>query len=133
MPMIRLVKILAIVLAVALAACERSPLADARARVELANVEQIRYEAARIYKQVHAIPGPEYVVLKPAQWPGSFKTLKPMRVGVYRDGFAFALGGEADKEWGIHIVPTGMASKRPAAAAKFEKLAEGAYFYALGQ
>jgi hypothetical protein len=87
-------------------------------------------DAARIYKQLYASPGTTYVPLKPSLWPGSFKKLKPLRVGVYPNGFALALDGVADSETGIHVVPLGLNTAPTSAHAQYELLFEGVYWYA---
>ncbi len=129
----RLFSILALVLTLIPGACSKNPRDEARARLGAVNTDDLRYDAARIYKQAHAVPGPEFVVLKPDRWPESFKKLKPLRVGIYRDGFAFALGGEAETEWGIHVYPTGMTQGRAGKAGLFEKLADGVFWYKLSR
>jgi hypothetical protein len=112
-----------------LAGCSK-PRDDARSRLRGVDVSALRLDAARIYKQLYASPGPAYIPLKPTMWPATFKTLKPQRVGVYPNGFALALDGSADSETGIHIVPQGLSVKPTSAHVRYELLSEGVYWYA---
>lgn len=129
--MSRLLFVLLLILAAFFTGCSNDPIGDARARLSGVNVAALRLDAAKIYKQLHAAPGPEFIALMPKKWPDSFKKLSPLRVGVYRDGFAFALGGEADSEWGLHVFPTGMNQVRATGSGRFEKLADGVFWYSL--
>jgi hypothetical protein len=105
------------------------PRDDAKARLKTVNAAELRTDAARIYKQLYASPGADYVPLKPSLWPASFKKLKPLRVGVYPNGFALAIEGSGELETGLHVVPLGLTATPTSSHAKYEQLQEGVYWY----
>jgi hypothetical protein len=121
----RLSPVIAIVL---LAGCSK-PQDDARARLSGVDSGQLRMEAARLYKQLHASPGAEFAALKPAQWPPTFRKLGPTRIGCYRDGFAFVFSSAAGVETGVHVQPLGMDKMPKATMTRYERIEEGIYWF----
>jgi hypothetical protein len=114
--------------AILLAGCSQ-PQSEARERLGKVDTKQLRLDAARLYNQLHAGPGPEFVALKPARWPESFKKLQPIRVGCYGDGFAFVFSGTQGSESGIHVQPTGMDKVPHGTHLRYERLEEGVYWF----
>ena len=115
-----------------LTACT-DPRKTAQAQIYEIGVPRLRYDAALLHKQLFAGPSTEYLTLKPSQWPPSFKLLSPQQVGASLDGFSLAISGEASSESGIHITPTGMSLAPKATHAKFEKIADGIYWYSISK
>jgi hypothetical protein len=115
----------------AFASCS-DPGADARARIKQADVKKLRFEAAKLYKQLRAAPGPDYIAVKKSLWPASFAALKPRTVGLHIDGFAVALVGESGSESGVHIVPATMTVVPSGTRARYERIEDGIYWYSLG-
>lgn len=121
-----------LVVALFLTACT-DPRKTAQTQIHEIGVPRLRYDAALLYKQLFAGPTTEYLTLKPSQWPASFKLLAPRQVGASLDGFTLALTGEATRESGIHITPTGMTLAPKATHAKFEKIADGIHWYSISK
>lgn len=113
---------------VAFNGCSR-PQDDALARLKSVDTTVLRTEAARLYKQLHATPGPEFTAIKSPAWPPTFQKLKPLRVGCYHDGFAIVLERHGSQETGIHVQPIGMDTQPHGAVTRYERLAEGIYWY----
>lgn len=92
--------------------------------------KDLRLEAAKLYIEYRKILGAEYIPLKPAAWPESFRKYKPLRIGMYRDGIALALEGAAPMEQGIHVVPSSMGSA-PASSGRitYDRIQDGVYWY----
>ena len=69
-------------------------------------------------------------MLKPAEWPPSFRPFAPLQVGAYPDGFSLSLQQTGGVESGIYVVPGGMEIEpRSRGRAHFELLREGIYWY----
>jgi hypothetical protein len=117
-----------IVAIVMFAGCSK-PQDDGRARLRGVDTRQLRLEAARLFNRLQASPGAEFTMLKPAQWPTSFKQLAPARVGCYRDGFAFVFSDAAGSESGLHVQPMGMDKTPKAALTHYERIEEGIYWF----
>ena len=124
---LRLLLALAFVL---IAACS-DPRAQARDRLHGVDRQHLRLDAARLYKQLYAATGPEFIILKQAQWPEAFRALKPIRIGCYRDGFSLALADDSVNETGLHIQPLGITHPPIAGKLTYERLEEGIYWYSL--
>jgi hypothetical protein len=116
----------------ALGACTQ-PRERVTTQITPESAKELRLEAAKLYKQLRASPAPEYIPLKKNVWPAAFVRLSPERVGLYRDGVALAMEGNASTEKGVHIVPQGMEFSPPTGRARYEKLQEGIFWYSLGK
>ena len=108
--------------------------ADPRTRAEAAlqrvGAEQVRQDAALLYKDTFAGRGTDFLVLRRSSWPPSFERFQPLRVGAYPDGFSLAIKADADTEAGLYIVPLHMEHVPTGpASAHFHRLAEGVYWY----
>ncbi len=124
----RTLRVVVVGCVILIGACSR-PQDDAIALLKTVDTAVLRMEAARIYKQLHSSPGPEFTVIKSPQWPATFKQLKPLRVGCYRDGFSLVLKREGSRETGIHVQPTGMDKQPRGAVTQYQKLEAGIYWY----
>ena len=112
-------------------ACD-SPRDDATRRLRNVAVADLQTDAARLHTQFFAAPSQDYFPLKPEQWPESTKKLRPLRIGLYRDGLAIALREEPGVEFGLHIVPRGVPEPpAPTPYTHYERLEEGVYWYTL--
>jgi hypothetical protein len=118
--------------ALLVAACSDSR-AKARAQLDPGHTSELRRDATRVYEEFLAKTGVDFIALKTTQWPESFKRFGPLRVGIYRDGVALALEGNASAEKGVHILPLQMNAISPTGRAKYERMGEGVYWYALGK
>jgi hypothetical protein len=114
------------------AACSDSR-AKARAQLDPGHTSELRRDATRVYEEFLAKTGVDFIALKTTQWPESFKRFAPLRVGIYRDGVALALEGNASAEKGLHILPLQMNAIAPTGRAQYERMGEGVYWYALGK
>lgn len=125
-------RLLAAGFALALAACS-SPRERAASTLAQVGAGQLRSDAALLYKRIFAGHGTDFVVVRPREWPQSFRSFAPIRVGAYPDGISIALESKDSGEAGIYIVPATMEHRPPAApGARFERLADGVYWYAFG-
>ena len=106
---------------------------QARARLDASIASVLRQDAARVYEEFLEKTGADFIALKTTQWPDSFKRFAPLRVGIYRDGVALALEGNASAEKGIHIFPLGKDPTPRIGRTKYEQLECGVYWYALGK
>lgn len=108
--------------------------ADARSRaqkdIERVTAQQLRRDAARLYKNIFAGPWKTLIILNEENWPRSFSELHPERITVYPDGFALRLESSGDTEAGLYIVPLEMDhDPTPTPWASFEKLSDGIFWY----
>ena len=112
--------------------------ADPRTRAEKTlrevGVEQLRKDAALLYKDLFASRPNDFQVVRRNAWPRSFQRLKPLRVGAYQDGFSIALSAEANGEEGLYVVPQYM-DRLPnmAQAASYEEITDGVFWYSFGK
>jgi len=120
----------AVIVLCAFAACSDSR-GDASARLKQVDIKKLRFDAARLYKQLRAVPGPEYIAIKKSMWPPTFTALNPKTVGLHIDGFALAFTGDGANESGIHIVPATMTVVPSGTRAKYERIEDGIYWYKL--
>ena len=92
--------------------------------------EQLRHDAAVIYKQAFSARGTRFVVIPKNAWPASFRRFQPIRVGAYLDGCSLTLATTPQTESGVYVVPLHM-ERVPAenAGTRFEKLADGIFRY----
>lgn len=122
--------ILACLLAAALCGCGDSR-KTAASRLAAVDVEVLRKESGRLNRDYFAVPGFEFIGLKQSLWPRSIAQLKPLRVTLYRDGAAVALGGDAGSdEWGVFVVPQGFEKAPPdTRTIRYLKLREGVFYY----
>lgn len=93
-------------------------------------VARLREDAARFYKDMFARPTAEFTPLKPVHWPASFHEMRPLQVGVYRDGFTLTFYSKPNLESGLYVVPLQMdhiPAERP--NVKYEPVVEGIYWY----
>lgn len=112
-------------------ACD-GPRDNATRRLAKTGVAELRTDAARLHTQYFSGPSLGYFPLRPEQWPESAKRIRPLRIGVYRDGLAIALQEEPGVEFGLHIVPGGLPEPpNPTPFTKYDRLQDGIYFYTL--
>jgi hypothetical protein len=95
--------------------------------------KELRIDASQLYKELRQKRTAEYLPVKPALWPDRFKKYKPLRVGLYRDGVALALDGNASGEQGIHITPIAMDLDPSATRIRYDRIQDGVYWYRLGK
>lgn len=109
--------------------------ADPRGRAEgvlrKGGAQPLRREAALLYKEMYAASGrPDFVEISFKKWPESFRKLRPIHVGAYRDGFTIAMRTHDGGESGLYVVPESMDYEPKAApGVSFEKLAEGIFWF----
>jgi hypothetical protein len=122
--------LLALTSLLTLSGCEASPREKAEARLAGVDIDRVRREAARAYKDLFAGSGDGFIPLSPSKTPQCFRQFQPVRVVAHRDGFALTLASDAATDSGLYIVPIGM-DHAPAASrrARFERLREGIYWY----
>jgi hypothetical protein len=122
--------LIACVLASFLSGCGNSKQV-AESRLKLVQVGELRKESGRLNRDYFAAPGFEFIGLKQSLWPKTFTLLKPLRVTLYRDGAAVALGGDAGRdEWGLFVVPPGLNNAPPdTRTIRYAKLDEGVFYY----
>ena len=117
--------------ALLLTACG-DPRTDTLARLQTANASALRIDVARFHTQFFQTPDQDYLPLKSNWWSESVRKLKPLRVGLYRDGLAVALREEPGCEFGLHIVPQGVARPpSPSPFVEYERIEDGVYWYTL--
>lgn len=119
--------LLVFVLAI-LASCS-DPRSQAMSRLRELDKQALRLDAAKLYKQIYAAPGSDFLTLKESQWPETFSALKPVSVSCHHDGFSVALTDDSINEAGLHIQPLGVTSAPTASSVKYECLEEGIYWY----
>ena len=124
--------LLAAALALAFAACS-DPRDRAGRTLEKVGGEPLRRDAALLYKRLFAGHGANFVVVRSKDWPESFKRFAPIRVGAYPDGISLTLTMKSNAETGLYVLPATM-EHQPSAAhgGKFERLADGIYWYSFG-
>jgi len=115
-----------------LAACS-NPRERAGKTLEKVTADQLRRDAAVLYKRLFAGHGSDFVVVRAKDWPESFQRFSPVRVGAYPDGISLALESKDSGEAGIYIVPATM-EHQPSLAhgGRFERMADGVYWYSFG-
>lgn len=115
-----------------LAGCA-DPRAKAEKTVREVGVEQLRKDAAFLYKELFASRPNDFQVVRRSAWPKSFQRLNPLRVGAYQDGFSIALSAEAGGEEGLYVVPQHM-DRLPnvAQVARYEEIVDGIFWYSFG-
>lgn len=113
-----------------LAGCS-DPEAAARERVMKTGIGPLRKDSGRLNRDYFGAPGKEFVALKQPLWPKTFSALQPLRVTLYRDGAALALGGDAGStEWGVFVVPDGLIYTPPATKTiRYRAIKEGVFIY----
>lgn len=123
-------KLFACLVAAALVGCVDST-QTASKRLDVVDVEALRRESGRLNRDFFAAPGFEFIGLKQSLWPKTLAQLKPLRVTLYRDGAAVALGGDAGSdEWGLFVVPEGFEKAPPdTRTIRYSKLREGVFYY----
>ncbi len=125
-------RIFLIFILVILASCS-DPRASAKNRLKGLDTQALRFDAAKLYKQIYAAPGPDYFPIKQSQWPQTFSTLGPVSVSCHRDGISVVLTDDPTHETGLHIQPLGISTPPSAASIKFERIEEGIYWYSLSK
>jgi len=113
------------------AGCAPNPRKRAEAELRHGAAEQLRLDAARLYKDTFSGHGrPDFVEVWYKEWPASFEKLRPLHVGVYHDGISIALQTHDGGESGLYIVPQSMEHQpTDERGAKFEQLADGVFWY----
>ena len=102
--------------------------------ITTAEAKALRIDASQLYKEIQEKRVvSEYFPLKPTVWPARFKKYKPLRVGVYRDGVALAIEGDAANEQGIHVTPIAMDLAPARGRVRYERIQDGVYWYRLGK
>jgi hypothetical protein len=119
--------LLVFVLAI-LASCS-DPRAQAKKRLQGLDRQALRLDAAKLYKQIYAAPGSDFLTLRQSQWPETFSALKPVSVSCHGDGFSIALTDDSINETGLHVQPLGFTSAPTAGSVKYERIEEGIYWY----
>jgi hypothetical protein len=124
--------LLAAAFAFALAACS-NPRERAGKAIEKVGPAQLRRDAALLYKRLFAGHGTDFVVVRAKDRPESFRPFSPIRVGAYPDGISLALESKDGGESGLYLVPATM-EHQPSAAhgGRFERMADGVYWYSFG-
>lgn len=113
-----------------LAGCHPSPREKADRRVREMDTKRLRADAAVLYKDVFASASSALISIKESAWPASFRRFEPMRVNAYRDGFSLVLDKTGEVESGIYVVPEAMEIEpRPTERARFERVADGIFWY----
>ncbi len=113
-----------------LASCT-DPITHAKNRLKGVDKQALRMDAAKLYKQIYATPGADFLILKQTLWPENFNALKPIRVSCYRDGFAIALTDDSILETGLHVQPLGITRPPTPGSIKYERIEEGIYWYSV--
>jgi hypothetical protein len=122
---------LSLLAALLVSACE-SPRKVAMARLRRSNTAELRTDVARLHTQFLQSPDQDYLPLKSSWWTESVRKLKPLRVGLYRDGLSVALREEPGFEFGLHIVPQSVTRPpNPSPYIRYEQLEDGIYWYTL--
>ena len=125
-PFFRLVLLLAML---ALAACS-DPRSNSISRLRSADATELRAEAAGLYKRLFPAAGPSFVPVQPELWPVPLMKLRPLRMNLYRDGLAISLQARPGLEYGLHIIPPGVADDlKSTDRTQYEKLQEGIYYF----
>ncbi len=103
----------------------------AESRLKAVEIGALRKESGRLNRDYFAAPGMEFIALKQSLWPKTFAQLKPLRVTLFRDGTALALGGDAGSdEWGVFIAPPGLDKVPPdTRTIRYVKLGDGVFHY----
>ncbi len=92
--------------------------------------ERLRIEAALLYKNLYAAASTSFFTIKLTDCPATFRAFNPQHVVAYRDGFSLALERGPQGESGLYVVPSEMdVAPNPGRRAKFERIAEGIYWY----
>jgi len=108
-----------------------------RAETQLRNGgdKRLRHDAALLYLKIFSGHGkPDFVNVWYKDWPPSFQKLAPRDVGAYIDGFSIALASENLSQRGLYVVPESMDQEPKATpGTRFEKLADGIYWYSFGK
>jgi hypothetical protein len=94
----------------------------------------LREAAAALYKDMFAASVHGYLVVKDTSWPKQFSAFAPSHVGAWRDGFALALTRDHDTESGIYVIPAHSdLQPRATTRSRFERMADGIYWYSFDQ
>ena len=117
--------------ALLLIACD-TPRSQVLAQLRKTNAAELRTDAARLHTQLLHTPDQEYIPVKSNWWTERIRKLKPLRVGLYRDGLAIALREEPGFEYGLHIIPQGVARiPTPSPYIQYEPIEDGVFAYTL--
>ncbi|MEQ1860008.1 MAG: hypothetical protein ABMA13_08735, partial [Chthoniobacteraceae bacterium] len=101
-----------------------SPRERAGETLQKVGADQLRADAALLYKNLFASTGPDFTLIKQSDWPASFRVFAPQQVGAYRDGFSLALERQGGLESGLYVIPNQMEIEpRSAGRAQFERIA----------
>jgi hypothetical protein len=112
------------------AGCSRDARHDAEKALHHDGATHLRLEAATFYKDLFTAPEARYFVPNLEKCPPSFRSLNPLRVRAYPDGFAITLLESRGVEQGLYVVPQSMEKEpREGRSAEFEKMADGIYWY----
>ena len=99
-------------------------------RLRSTEAAELRTEAARLYTRLFPAVGPVFIPIQPEEWPASLVKLRPLRMNLYRDGLAISLQSRPGFEYGLHIIPVGIADDlKSTDRTQYEKLQEGIYYF----
>jgi hypothetical protein len=117
-------------IAACLGACS-SPRRTAEETLDRAGPDRLRKDAALLYKNVFAAAAStSFRTLKVDDCPATFRMFNPQHVVAYRDGFGLALQRGPSGESGLYVVPDQMdVAPNPGRRARFERIADGIYWY----
>jgi hypothetical protein len=100
------------------------------AMIKAVGPEQLRRDAAVLYKQAFSAHSTRFVVIPKSAWPATFRRFEPIRVGAYLDGFSLTLVTTPQLESGVYVVPLDIERvPKESAGTHFEKLADGIFRY----
>ena len=122
-------RLLLLVVALALAACT-DPRVNSLSRLHGVDAAQLRVEAAQLSTRLLPTPGPDFVPVRPDQWPAPLLTLRPLRMNLYRDGLAVSLQSSPGMEYGLHITAAGDTREpKSTARTRYEKIQDGIFYF----
>jgi hypothetical protein len=107
-----------------------SPRVRAEKKLRQTGNGRLRAEAAVLYKDIFSSDASPFVAIKTDSAPASFRAFEPLSVGAYRDGFSLALQRRGGIETGVYVIPEQMELvPQSRGRARFERIAEGIYWY----
>ena len=124
-----LLRVLLLLAMLSFAACT-DPRTNSLSRFRSADAVELRTEAGRLYTSLFPAAGPMFVAVQPEAWPASLLKLRPLRLNLYRDGLAISLQSQPGYEYGLHVIPVGVADDlKSTERTQYEKLQDGIYYF----
>ena len=124
-----LLRVLLLLAMLSFAACT-DPRTNSLSRFRSADAAELRTEAGRLYTSLFPAAGPMFVAVQPEAWPASLLKLRPLRLNLYRDGLAISLQSQPGYEYGLHVIPVGVADDlKSTERTQYEKLQDGIYYF----